>query len=225
MAYMIGVMFIVLIIVDIFVKISISQSKKIKLNNKAYHALLHMLDQGSINLEIEKPNIIESKRHLYDPLKNVIAIRDFKKKTIFDHIALLHEGGHYLSINKNKQRRKWFVNITIIIAINRLLVIPLLIITPIIYELGESNLFVHSIALTATLIFFVIASYLRMTIGISEEYRASKLAYAHIQEHYEEMVVPYARHFYIGAFLNHLLLTLIIISSVLMIYYMVMVPK
>lgn len=224
-AYMIGAMFILLVIVDIFVKIFTSKTKKIKLKNKAYHALLNMLDKLSIYSEQEKPNIMESKRHSYDPLQNVITIKGFEKRTIFDYIASLHEGGHYFSINKNEQRRKIFVITTIIIAINRLLVIPFLIIATMVYGVGKADDFVYFYALTVTFVFFIIASFLRITIGISEEYHASKLAYKYIQGHSEKAIIQCARRFYIATFLNHLLLTLIITFSVGLIYYMGVISK
>lgn len=210
----------ILLLIEITVRVIEYKGKRINLDFKAYDALLKMLNLHGADLKSEKFKIVESKRHLFDFFENIIGIRNFELKTVFDHIGSLHEGGHYLSINQNAQRRKRFMLSSIIIVLNRLIVIPLFFLTAYYFGIVKGQPPTNLTFLTVALFFFIIASVLRLSFGMSEEYRASRIAYEHLKQHYDESVIKYAKRFLVASFFNHLFLALMLIIAIPLIYSM-----
>lgn len=210
------------LIIEVFVRVFSYKGKRENLNIQANDALCKMLSLRGVDLESEEIQIVESKRHSYHPIKNTIRIRKFELMTVFDHILSLHEGGHYLSTNQNNQKHKRFVFTLSIIGINRIIIIPIFIFVAFIFDGENSHFLTGAIPLTVVLIFFVIASTLRFSIGMSEEYHASRIALEYIEQHYDKSVEKYAKRLLLACFYQQLFQALFMTIAVLLIYYMVL---
>lgn len=204
--------------IEVVVRILIYKGKKINLQTRAYDALRKMLTLRGIDFKSEDIQIIESKRHSYHPLQNMIRIRGFDLKTGFDHTLSLHEGGHYLSLTQNIQKRKRFMFTLSMVAINRIIIIPIFIIAVFVFDDNQSHLLIDPLLLTILLTFFVIASALRLSIGMSEEYNASRIALKHIDQYYEKTVIKYAKRQLLACFYQQLSQALFITIAIPLIY-------
>jgi len=110
----------------------------------------------------------------------------------------------------------------IIIGLNRLVIIPLFLLTAFYFGLINSQHLINPTLFTVALIFFLIASALRLSIGMSEEYRASRIAFEYVEQHYDKSVVKYAKQFLIASFCNHLFLALLLTIAIPLLYSMFM---
>ncbi|GAA4075193.1 zinc metallopeptidase [Amphibacillus indicireducens] len=208
------------IIIEIIARIYIYQGKKMNVSATCYDALMQMLSLKRSELEAEKEKVqfIEAKKYYYHPLQKIIALNDYASTTIYAHLASLHEGGHYRSASENKQKEKMIQFSTIIIAFNRLIVIPyFIIITYMIdFENVPSTLFIN--VSTAFIIFFIFATILRFIFGLPEEYRASQIALEYIGENYDQKVLKFSKSSYRTFFLQYFFHALLFGVSIPFIY-------
>lgn len=208
---------------DIVARIYIYRGKKMTLSTDSYSALMKILNLKQDDLATEQTDleIIEAKNYYYHPLKNIIAINDFTSTTVHAHLATLHEAGHYLSINSSEKSKQRFRFSTVVIAFNRLIVIPFFVLSAFLldYEKGPSTL-LFSIA-TIFLIYFVYATILRFYFGLAEEQRASRIGLNYIEKNDDQEVFKFARVSYRLFYLQYFFFTLLIAMAIPFIYWVI----
>lgn len=210
------------IIAEIKVRYHTYVGKKRILLTTANESLHQMLIKNKNDVCLGNTKILVSNIYSYHPLKGTIHIRGFNFKTVFDHILALHEGGHCLSINQSKQYRERFLLSLIVITLNRILVIPMFIFICLLFFNQEEHNLINPLFLTFLFSFFVVASILRLSIGMIEEYQASKLALEYINLHYENIVIVFAKKLLKASFYQQLTQSIIIFLSVSLIYSIIL---
>ena len=215
--------FILTVISDIVARIYIYRGKKMTLSTDSYSALMKILNLKQDDLATEQTDleIIEAKNYYYHPLKNIIAINDFTSTTVHAHLATLHEAGHYLSINASTKREKGFRFSTLVIAFNRLIVIPFFVLCTFLldYEKGPSTL-LFSIA-TIFIVYFAYATILRFYFGLVEEHRASQIGLDYVEKNYDQKVFKFAKTTYRLLYLQYFFFTLLFAVAIPFIYWMI----
>jgi|GEM_PF-5717859 len=218
--YLLLISYLCLLISVVFVLAYTRKGKKVTLDIESVKVLREMLKSEGADQKILEDRIIEDKKYYYHPLKNHISLRGFDNTSAYDIVSGLHEGGHYLSVNRSVGFHKWFSVSQTLIAINRLLVIPIFIFSMYSKYAGKEYFFLDTTVLTIALIYFLIASLLRIRFGLAEEYYASMIAMGYLKKNFKSSVVKYARQFYIAAFMSQLLFTFLIVVAVPIIYWM-----
>lgn len=223
--FLITIIFIFVLTVtsDIVARIYIYQGKKMTLSTDSYSALMKILNLKQDDLVSEQTDlqIIEAKNYYYHPLKNIIAINDFTSPTVHAHLATLHEAGHYLSINSSEKSKRIIRFSTVVIAFNRLIVIPFFVLCVFLldYEKGPSTL-LFSIA-TIFIVYFTYATILRFYYGLSEEQHASRIGLNYIEKNYDQDVFKFARVSYRLFYLQYFFFTLLIAVAIAFIYWVI----
>lgn len=207
---------------DIVARIYIYRGKKMTLSTDSYSALMKILNLKQDDLATEQTDlqIIEAKNYYYHPLKNIIAINDFTSTTVHAHLATLHEAGHYLSLNSSEKSKQRFRFSTLVIAFNRLIVIPFFVLCSFLldYEKGPSTL-LFSIA-TIFIIYFVYATILRFYSGLSEERRASQIGLDYVEKNYDQKIFKFAKTTYRLFYWQYFCFTLLIAVAIAFIYWL-----
>lgn len=215
--------FVLTVISDIVARIYIYQGKKMTLSTDSYSALMKILNLKQDDLVSEQTDlqIIEAKNYYYHPLKNIIAINDFTSPTVHAHLATLHEAGHYLSINSSEKSKQRFRYSTLVIAFNRLIVIPFFVLSAFLldYEKSPSTL-LFSIS-TICIVYFAYATILRFYIGLSEEQRASRIGLNYIEKNYDQDVFKFAKTTYRLFYWQYFFFTLLIAVAIAFIYWVI----
>lgn len=219
------VMLIALVIVDVFARIYTFKGKKMHLNVKAYDSLNNMLALHENNKATATPqiHIEESKMHYYHPQRNSIGIRSFDLSTVYDNVASLHEGGHYLSINQSPERHIVFLISQYVVGINRLIIIPIFLIAAYMTIFEKSSFLLNETFLTIALIIFIIASIFRVCVGLPEEYYASKYAMDFIKNNFDRSVIKYAYRFLVSCFLSYCFLVITMVIAIPLLYKMLVI--
>jgi len=161
-----------------------------------------------LSTDIEKLLVVR-KYYQYNVFSNTIGIPNIESVKIIDIIKTLHEAGHYSVLNKYKIKFEVYKISQIVISINRLFIIPLIMIMFIF--LGE----VCRLAVA----FCLIATLLRIVIGITNEYEASRIAFNFLKSRMGYEYIKIAKKIYIICFLNQLFMTFSIGFLMLALYY------
>ncbi|MGO1820387.1 MAG: hypothetical protein ACTH0S_11975 [Senegalia sp. (in: firmicutes)] len=216
--YIPAITFLITIITDILARVYFIKGKKIILNINSYDCILKMLNlkRNQVdNIPIEK-----SKNYYYHLIKNCIGIKNFDSKAVSEVIPSLHECGDYLSINKSISKCKIFFISQVIVSLNRLIIIPLFLLFAL--DIIKINLLSMELFLTILLVIFFLASFLRLFVGIYEEYSASKLAINYIDNNFDKNIKDYSIKLLLMSFLSQSFLSLTIIISIPIIYLLLL---
>lgn len=182
---------------------------------ECFQAMKELLHEYKI--DSDKVIIDTRKDFQYRPRDNSIGVRSFKSTKYSDIIQALHEVGHYIEINKSERRFKIFKFCQYVVAINRLIVIPIYVIVgflELIYE--GNNFFLKSECINGIIFYyFIFASLLKLFIGLTNEVLASRCAFAFIKKNYNTEVINLSRQFYLVCFLQQLSFFMLAISVVI----------
>lgn len=221
--YFLSGLVLITLVTEITFRIYLLKGKKMILEVTAYDSLNNMLGLCENVRTSRQIDIVANKIHYFHPYNNSIGIRNFEFKTAYDNVASLHEGGHYLSANACLAKHTKILVSQYAIAINRLLTIPMFIVASFLFDPEKSNFILNSKVFTIALVFFILASTCRLFISLPEEYNASKLALKFIEKYYGELVVKYAKRFFLFSFLTQLASALTIILAVPLIYILLFI--
>lgn len=182
---------------------------------ECFQAMKELLHEYKI--DSDKVIIDTRKDFQYRPRDNSIGVRSFKSTKYSDIIQALHEVGHYIEINKSERRFKIFKFCQYVVAINRLIVIPIYVIVgflELIYE--GNNFFLKSECINGIIFYyFIFASLLKLFIGLTNEVLASRCAFAFIKKNYNTELINLSRQFYLVCFLQQLSFFMLAISVVI----------
>ncbi|NLD49588.1 MAG: hypothetical protein GX660_20770 [Clostridiaceae bacterium] len=153
--------------------------------------------------------LIVKRDYQYNAFKNVIGIPNSDSNKIFDVISTLHEAGHYKILNENEVNIEIYRLSQYLIAVNRIIIIPLIVIAFLFF--GKIYIMLIIFCLGATLI--------RLAVGITNEYLASRVAYQYIKHKFIYEYAKIAKKMYIYCFLNQLSLTLCIGFLMVALYF------
>ncbi|NLD50743.1 MAG: hypothetical protein GX660_26685 [Clostridiaceae bacterium] len=149
------------------------------------------------------------KNYQYNVFLNVLGIPNPDSKKIIDIISALHEAGHYKIINQNRINIEIYRLSQYLIAVNRLFIIPLIIIAFLFF------LKIYEILI----IYCLVATLIRLAIGISNEYLASRTAYKYFKHRNICEYTKIAKKLYFYCFFSQLFLTLCIGFLMIALYF------
>lgn len=150
------------------------------------------------------------KSYQYNVFTNEIGIPDPDSEKLFDVISSLHEAGHYICINKSKINMIIYKYSQVCVAFSRLFLIPSIFVLFVLW--GK--------VYTTLLVLCLVCTFLRISIGITHEYKASRIAYQYYlsKTGYKEYG-KIAKKVYILCFLNQLFMTFSVAFLMLALYY------
>lgn len=195
----------------------LKDAKEVSCDSTAYHELFSFFSQYNKNHNKNSILIEERKIFQYRMRDNSIGIKTLESKTASDIIPSLHEAGHYISINRSKRYKRVYKIYVNLVALNRLLIIPLILMVLIVKltNIGEGNLIeIQHYYLPTLLIIFSIISLFKLTIGMKEEYSASEKAYRYITIKGNGTLNLLAKNIYIFSFLQQLFMSLTCIMGI-----------
>jgi len=203
-----------------------SQNKKadkLVVETECFHVMKELLQKNKVDFVSDKVKIDIRKEFQYRPRDNSIGVRSLKSQKCSNIIPALHEVGHYIEINKSGKSSKMFKFSQYAIAINRLVIIPIYLIVALLEVLyAGNNFFLKSQCINGIIFcYFIFASIIRLSIGLSNEVLASRYAYTFIKEKYNKEIINLSRKMYFTSFLSQLLICMLTISVVLNIIYYV----
>ena len=164
---------------------------------------------NNINIEIRKD-------FQYRPRDNSIGVKSYTSKKCSDVIPSLHEVGHYISLNKNTENLIVFKKSQYLIAINRLIIIPVYIISLLIVSLSNyeivflDNILIKNIMLS----YFIFASLLKLFIGLPNEIFASLNALRFVKKRYNKEIIILSKNMYFWSFMGQFLFFLLAVFVV-----------
>lgn len=183
--------------------------------SECFHEMNELLHEYKI--DSDKVIIEERKEFQYRPRDNSIGVRSFESTKYSDIIPALHEVGHYIEINKSERRFKILKFCQYVVAINRLIVIPIYVIVGLLELIYKgNNFFLKSECINGIIFYyFIFASLLKLFIGLTNEVLASRCAFAFIKKNYNTELINLSRRFYLVCFLQQLSFFLLAISVVI----------
>lgn len=137
----------------------------------------------------------------YRPRDRSLGIKERNSTVFFNILGALHEAGHYISINRSIYYEKLFIIVQNMVALNRLLIVPLIFIFLVIGS--------YEVVLFWLVYFFALATLLKVTIGWYEEFWASKKALDWIKKNLSNQMFKLAANFYRIAFISQAGLTVL----------------
>lgn len=143
------------------------------------------------------------KIYQYNVRENSIGIINFMSCKLSDIIASLHEVGHYIINNKTEKSYKLFKYSQYIIAINRLIIIPILFVgicVKVIFNYNSISINFQYILIPA----FTVATLLRLFIGLTNEVLASKKAVNFIKIKGDKDMLLLSKKIYLNSLYNQI---------------------
>ncbi|MFX0549356.1 hypothetical protein ACOAKC_08465 [Hathewaya histolytica] len=190
---------------------ALKKAREVSCDSTAYHELFSFFSQYNKSHNKNSILIEERKIFQYRMRDNSIGIKALESKAASDIIPSLHEAGHYISINRSERYKRLYKISVNLVALNRLVVIPLIAMLLIVKvtNIGEGNLIeIENYYLPTLLIIFIIISLFKLTIGMKEEYSASQKAYRYITMKGNETLNLLAKNIYRFSFLQQLFMSL-----------------
>lgn len=207
------------------VESTLKKAKEVSVHSTTYNEVNCFLQHHNKNNKNKHVLIEERKVFQYRIRDNSIGIKNFQSKMAAEMIPSLHEAGHYVSINRSESYKKLYSISIKLVAFNRLVIIPLIIILLIIKSsnIEKNNLReIQSYYLHILLFIFTIASLFKLSIGIAEEYFASRKAYKYIAKKENELLDSLAKDMYIYSFLQQLFMTLTVVIGIFLFWQFTM---
>lgn len=188
------------------------EDKNKKNSSKSNKNCLEYINQmlAHYGYDYSKVSINTKKLYQYNVRENSIGIINLESNKLSDIIASLHEVGHYVVINKTTQNYKLFKCSQYIIAINRIFIMPIILILMCIKIIFNNRIILIPDNLKYIfIIIFIIATLLRIFVGISNEIMASKKASEFIKFNNDSEILTLSKKIYKYSLYNQIFMCIL----------------
>ncbi len=170
---------------------------------------------------IPPPKIDIENNFSFSPIGNIIKVKSKISNNLEYFIAALHEAGHYIEYN-NKSFLNKVTKITLpVLVINRVIVMPAYIIVVFLIILNNFDIttgLANILFKKVFLLIFILASVIRLTIGIHNEMQANKYVLKFLEGNYTDINILDVKVLMALAMVSQVLMSIAWIFMIIYIY-------
>lgn len=214
------ILFFALTVITMLILQLYGSKKKYIINN--YEVVINYIKEMCYEYKIDVPKIEKGNNFSFNPIKNIVYIKKEVSNNLEYFTAALHEAGHYIVYNNNSYFLNKITKATLpILMANRIVVIPAYVTAMLLTALEIFDPTTRVSIILFKKIFmcvFIIASIIRLTVGIYNEVKADYYVLKFLGKRHNEVNIINVKTLMSLALVSQLLNSLAWIFMIIYIY-------